>query len=229
MRARQSKQAPLARADTGRGGPAACPAPRCTTGRRAFRCSCRRATSGLRLSAGRLAAPIRPARRFDLGRAMTRLSLRNFVAVARDRRRDGRLAGDRPRDRAAEHSSAADLARGPAPAAREAFRIACRHPEAFAGVVSLGGPFPLDEAAVRTDRRRAPAARCSTAAPAGRGRGDAAHTDRTLRLFHAAGAMLAMRIYPARRSFAGRARPTSTAGSWMRSAARCRAAGAVAG
>jgi hypothetical protein len=63
------------------------------------------------------------------------------------------------------------------------------------GVVSLGGPFPLEESlfASLADVRRLPMLLCCgrdvvAASPA--------HTDRMLRLFHAAGASLAMRIYP---------------------------------
>ena len=76
-----------------------------------------------------------------------------------------------------------------------AFRIGCRHPDSFAGVVSLGGPFPLDESAfARVEAvRRLPMLYCCRGSSAVSA---AAHTDRTLRLFHAAGAMLAMRIYP---------------------------------
>lgn len=139
------------------------------------------------------------SRRFDLGRAMKRLSLRNFVAVVPDF--DPR-AGDEPLwdaiervcDRASVHPRRIYLV-GQGSGGTEAFRIACRHPEAFAGVVSLGGPFPLDEGlfARLGDVRRLPMLLCchrTTCPDAER------QTDRTLRVFHAAGAMLALRIYP---------------------------------
>lgn len=131
----------------------------------------------------------------DLGRCMAGVSLRNYVAVA--------AAGgvtavwravDRVRDRLSIHPRRIWLV-GRDIAGTEAFRIACRHPESFAGVVSLGGGFPVDESLfARIDGvRRLPMLFCCTAASAA---ADAARTDRTLRLFHAAGATLAMRIYP---------------------------------
>lgn len=129
---------------------------------------------------------------FDLGRVMPRLSLRNFIAVeARGSETAVWRAIDRVRDRLSVHSRRIWLV-GHAAGGSEAFRMACRHPDAFAGVVSLGGPFPLDEAAfARIDAvRRMPMLFCCRQEAI-----DAAHTDRTLRLFHAAGAMLAMRIY----------------------------------
>jgi phospholipase/carboxylesterase len=131
----------------------------------------------------------------DLARVMPRLSLRNFVAV--------RAAGGATAVWQAVDLVAARLSIHPrriwlvgcGSAGTEAFRIACRHPESFAGVVSLGGGFPLDESLFgRVDAvRRLAMLHCCTAAEA---EASAAHTDRTLRLFHAAGAMLAMRIYP---------------------------------
>lgn len=131
----------------------------------------------------------------DLARVMPRLSLRNFVAV---RATGGATAVwqavDRVASRLSVHPRRIWLV-GHAAAGTEAFRIGCRHPESFAGVVSLGGRFPLDEslfARVAAVRRMA-MLHCCTAADAA---ASAAHTDRTLRLFHAAGATLAMRIYP---------------------------------
>jgi len=132
--------------------------------------------------------------RFDLGRVMSRLSLRNFVAVqAMGGGTAVSRAVDRVRERLSIHPRRVWLL-GHGAGGTEAFRIACRDPESFAGVVSLGGPFPLDEGLfARVGAvRRMPMLYCcrnSTAAAS------AAHTDRTLRLFHAAGAMLAMRIY----------------------------------
>lgn len=131
----------------------------------------------------------------DLARVMPRLSLRNFVAV---RAAGGATAVWRAVDRVASrlsiHPRRIWLV-GHAAAGTEAFRIGCRHPESFAGVVSLGGSFPLDESLfARIDGvRRLPMLHCCTSDEAA---ANAAHTDRTLRLFHAAGAMLAMRIYP---------------------------------
>ncbi|MBM4009888.1 MAG: hypothetical protein FJ286_00695 [Planctomycetes bacterium] len=136
-----------------------------------------------------LAAPV------DLARVMPRVSLRNFVAV---RATGGAAAAwqavDRVSGRLSIHPRRVWLV-GAGAAGTEAFRIACRHPESFAGVVSLGGSFPLDESLfARIDAiRRLPMLHCCTAADVAAA---ADRTDRTLRLFHAAGAMLAMRIYP---------------------------------
>jgi phospholipase/carboxylesterase len=143
---------------------------------------------------------------FNLGRVMTRVSLRNFVAVepaamhdlqdADTLERSVWRAIDRVRDRMAIHPDRIFLL-GAGAGGSAAFRMACRHPQAFGGVVSLGGPFPLDEGlfARLQDVRRLPMLLCchGSAHPAA-----ARHTDRTLRLFHAAGAALAMRIYAGR-------------------------------
>lgn len=144
--------------------------------------------------------PNASAGRFDLGRAMSRVSLRNFVAVQPKHSGSTSLteavweAIDGAAARASIHSRRIFLI-GHGSGGSEAFRIACRHPESFAGVISLGGQFPLDESlfAALDAVRRLPMLLCC--------RADAApeavrHTDRTLRLFHAAGAVLAMRIYP---------------------------------
>lgn len=133
-----------------------------------------------------------PGGDFDLARVMPRLSLRNFIAVeARGSETAVWRAIDRVRDRLSVHARRIWLV-GHAAGGSDAFRMACRHPDAFAGVVSLGGAFPLDEAAfARIEAvRRMPMLLCCRQESL-----DAAHTDRTLRLFHAAGARLAMRIY----------------------------------
>jgi pimeloyl-ACP methyl ester carboxylesterase len=134
----------------------------------------------------------------DLGRDMARVSLRNFVAVSAT---GGATAVWQAVDRVTERLSIHPrriwlIGRGSA--GTQAFRIACRHPESFAGVGSLGGAFPLDESLFGRIGivRRLPMLYCCTAADAA---GDASRTDRMLRLFHAAGATLAMRIYPQRR------------------------------
>jgi pimeloyl-ACP methyl ester carboxylesterase len=141
---------------------------------------------------------------FNLGRVMKRVSLRNFVAVqpviAAD---DSPATGleeavwrsiERVRDRIAIHPERIFLV-GQGVGGSNAFRIACRHPREFAGVISLGGPFPLDEGLFGqlADVRRLPMLFCCQRSSV---LDQAAHTDRTLRLFHAAGAALAMRIYP---------------------------------
>jgi len=137
---------------------------------------------------------------FDLGRVMARTSLRNFIAVQPrpatgvDLEEAAWQAIDAVRDRASVHPDRIFLV-GRGHRGTDAFRIACRHPDAFAGVVSLGGDFPLEEAAFARLRqvRRLPMLLCCLADAAVAA---ARRTDRTLRLFHAAGAMLAVRIYP---------------------------------
>lgn len=162
--------------------------------------------------------------RFDLGRAMARTSLRNFVAVQPAGRgtpthrgdRSGGAASSLPgsddrderiwraiemvRDRVSIHPRRVFLV-GHGRGGTRAFRIACRHPREFAGVASCGGPFPLDEGAFAgmRDVRRLPMLLCCRRDAAEM---EAARIDRTLRLFHAAGAVLAVRIYPGRRDLA---------------------------
>lgn len=143
------------------------------------------------------------ADRFSLGRVMKRLSLRNFIVITpgtaadeTDREAAVWRSIDRVCDRLSVHADRIFLI-GDGSGGSDAFRIACRHPQAFAGVVSLGGPFPLSESLFSRlfDVRSLPMLLCC--------HGDSApdavhHTDQTLRLFHAAGASLAMRIYPGR-------------------------------
>ncbi len=153
-----------------------------------------------------LADPRATGRRFDLGRVMTRVSLRNYVAVqplsgqAADVERGVWRAIDRAVREVTIHPERIYLV-GERSAGTEAFRIGCRQPRAFAGVVSLGGGFPLGEAAFAGlgDVRSLPMLLCCSRTPS-RGSGlDEASIDRTLRLFHAAGASLAMRIYAGKR------------------------------
>lgn len=149
-----------------------------------------------------LADPSATAKPFDLGRAMTRVSLRNHVAVqpvtaqGEDMEDAVWRSIERVCDRVAIHRGRIFLV-GQGAGGTTAFRIACRHPREFAGVASLGGPFPLDEGlfAQLAEVRRLPMLLCCQRSSVVSG---AAHTDRMLRLFHAAGAALAMRIYPGR-------------------------------
>ena len=143
---------------------------------------------------------------FELGKVMQRVSLRNFVAVQPviGPEESSAVALDeavwrsieRVRDRIAIHPNRIFLV-GQGEGGSDAFRLACRHPREFAGVISLGGPFPLDEGlfAQLADVRRLPMLLCCQRSSVME---QAACTDRTLRLFHAAGAALAMRIYPGR-------------------------------
>ena len=135
-----------------------------------------------------------PARRFDLGRAMIRLSLRNYVSVQPARGGAAMWrAIDRVQNRLSIHPRRIWLV-GHSAGGTEAFRTACLQPDAFAGAVSLGGPFPLDEPVfARLDEvRRLPLLLCCHAAAV---QADAGRFDRMLRLFHAAGGTLAVRIY----------------------------------
>lgn len=135
-----------------------------------------------------------PAATFDLGRAMTRLSLRNFVAVQPGRGDTSCWrAIDRVVDRLSIHHRRMWLV-GHRSGGTDAFRMACRHPEAFAGAVSLGGRFPLGEPVLgKLDTiRRMPLLLCSKASDVA---AEPATLDRTLRLFHACGGTLAVRIY----------------------------------
>jgi pimeloyl-ACP methyl ester carboxylesterase len=152
---------------------------------------------------------------FDMGRAMARLSLRNYVAVlpraaagpAAENSVDDAVwdAIDQVRERVNLHRDRIYLV-GQGDGGTLAFRLACRHPESFAGVVSLGGGFPLDEplfARLPQVRRLPMLLCCRRDADAETAR----RTDRTLRLFHAAGAMLALRIYPEGRGHGDLSRP----------------------
>ena len=147
--------------------------------------------------------PGRSGARFDLGRTMARLSLRNYIAVRPLQASDDAdvessmwRALDHLRERLTVHPDRIFLV-GRGRGGTEAFRIACRHATTFAGAVSIDGPFPHGERAFArlADVRRLPMLFCCREnAPPGVVR----PTDATLRLFHAAGAMLAMRVYPAR-------------------------------
>lgn len=148
-----------------------------------------------------LSDPRRPS--FDLGRTMARVSLRNHVAVQplaapgdADPEAAVWRAIDRVQDALSIHPGRMFLV-GHGRGGTEAFRMGCRHAGAFAGVVSLGGPFPHGERALArlAEVRRLPMLFCCRKeAPAAVLR----PTEATLRLFHAAGATLAMRIYPGR-------------------------------
>ena len=132
----------------------------------------------------------------DFARTMSRVSLRNFVAVEPGGCGDTAVwrAVESVRGRLSIHAGRVFLV-GRGAAGSEAFRIGCRNPGGVAGVVSLAGRFPLDESLfARLDEvRRLSMLLCcrATDEPA-----EALHVDRTLRLFHAAGSALAVRIYP---------------------------------
>lgn len=146
--------------------------------------------------------PDRRRSSFDLGRTMARVSLRNHVAVQPVLAADDDVeaavwnAIDRVRERVSIHPRRVFLV-GQGRGGTDAFRIACRHATAFGGAVSIGGAFPHGEGLFSRlgDVRRLPMLFCCRRdSPAEVVR----PTDATLRLFHAAGATLAMRIYPGR-------------------------------
>jgi len=136
---------------------------------------------------------------FDLGRTMSRLSLRNYLAV--------RVGGTSPEacwaaieqmtDRYSVHARRIYVV-GAGNGGAAAFRIACREPTAFAGVASIAGRFPLDEGLFGrlADVRSLPMLLCCAAEPAAAAAPTTTDVDRTLRLFHAAGGQLGLRIYP---------------------------------
>jgi pimeloyl-ACP methyl ester carboxylesterase len=138
-------------------------------------------------------------RPFDLGTTMGRLSLRNYVAVempAAPADADQAMwdAVDRASASANIHSQRIFLC-GAGQGGTMALRLACRYAAEVAGAVSLGGPFPLDEGSLSrlADVRRLPMLLCTDREGCER---EATSIDRTLRVFHAAGATLAMRVYP---------------------------------
>lgn len=139
---------------------------------------------------------------FDLGRAMSRLSLRNYVAIetpATTADPDAALweAVDRATSSASIHPDRIFLL-GVGEGGTMALRLACRYAGEVAGGVSLGGPFPLEDGSLArlTDVRRLPMLMCTDRDGCER---EAASIERTLRVFHAAGATLAMRVYPSAR------------------------------
>ncbi len=138
--------------------------------------------------------------RFDLGRTMSRLSLRNYLAVQAGGTTPEACwsAIERMADRYSVHQRRIYLIGG-GDGGAAAFRVACREPAAFAGVASIAGRFPLDEGLFGrlAEVRSLPMLLCCTAEPAGEAAPTTVDIDRTLRLFHAAGGQLGLRIYPA--------------------------------
>ena len=138
--------------------------------------------------------------RFDLGRTMARLSLRNYLAVQTDPA--GGAEGcfesiERMVDRYSVHSRRIYLV-GAGDGGTAAFQIACRQPTAFAGVVSVGGRFPLGEGLLGrlSDIRSLPMLLCCAAGSLAASAPMQYDIDRTLRLFHAAGGLFGLRVYP---------------------------------
>lgn len=136
---------------------------------------------------------------FDLGRTMMRMSLRNYLAVVPDVPSDSEScfqAIDAMVDRYSVHPRRVYLV-GVEAGGVNAFRLACQNPESFAGVVSVNGQFPVNEGLLgRFDCVRSlPMMLCCDERANAANSSMARDIDETLRLFHAAGGLLSLRVY----------------------------------
>ena len=136
---------------------------------------------------------------FDLGRTMMRMSLRNYLAVVPDVPSDSEScfqAIDAMVDRYSVHPRRVYLV-GVEAGGVNAFRLACQNPESFAGVVSINGQFPVNEGLLgRFDCVRSlPMMLCCDERANAANSSMARDIDITLRLFHAAGGLLSLRVY----------------------------------
>ena len=136
---------------------------------------------------------------FDLGRTMMRMSLRNYLAVVPDVPSDSEScfqAIDAMVDRYSVHPRRVYLV-GIESGGIDAFRLACQNPESFAGVVSVNGQFPVNEGLLgRFDCVRSlPMMLCCDERANAANSSMARDIDITLRLFHAAGGLLSLRVY----------------------------------
>ena len=136
---------------------------------------------------------------FDLGRTMMRMSLRNYLAVVPDVPSDSEScfqAIDAMVDRYSVHPRRVYLV-GVEAGGVNAFRLACQNPESFAGVVSVNGQFPVNEGLLgRFDCVRSlPMMLCCDERANAANSSMARDIDTTLRLFHAAGGLLSLRVY----------------------------------
>ncbi len=136
---------------------------------------------------------------FDLGRTMMRMSLRNYLAVVPYVPSDSEScfqAIDAMVDRYSVHPRRVYLV-GVEAGGVNAFRLACQNPESFAGVVSVNGQFPVNEGLLgRFDCVRSlPMMLCCDERANAANSSMARDIDTTLRLFHAAGGLLSLRVY----------------------------------
>ena len=136
---------------------------------------------------------------FDLGRTMMRMSLRNYLAVVPDVPSESEScfqAIDAMVDRYSVHPRRVYLV-GVEAGGVNAFRLACQNPESFAGVVSVNGQFPVNEGLLgRFDCVRSlPMMLCCDERANAANSSMARDIDITLRLFHAAGGLLSLRVY----------------------------------
>ncbi len=136
---------------------------------------------------------------FDLGRTMTRMSLRNYLAVVPAVPFDSEscfAAIDTMIDRYSVHRRRVYLI-GVGAGGENAFRFACQNPESFAGVVSVNGRFPINERLLGQFKciRSLPMMLCCDERLHVADTSMVRDTDATLRLFHAAGGLLSLRVY----------------------------------
>ena len=136
---------------------------------------------------------------FDLGSTMMRMSLRNYLAVVPAVPSDSEScfhAIDAMVDRYSVHPRRVYLV-GVEAGGVNAFRLACQNPESFAGVVSVNGQFPVNEGLLgRFDCVRSlPMMLCCDERANVANSSMARDVDTTLRLFHAAGGLLSLRVY----------------------------------
>jgi len=136
---------------------------------------------------------------FDLGRTMMRMSLRNYLAVLPAVPSDSEScfqAIDAMVDRYSVHHRRVYLI-GVGAGGENAFRLACQNPESFAGVVSVNGKFPVNEGLLGQFEcvRSLPMMLCCDERANAADSLMARDIDKTLRLFHAAGGLLSLRVY----------------------------------
>ena len=141
---------------------------------------------------------------FDLGRTMMRMSLRNYLAVLPAVPSDSEScfqAIDGMMSRYCVHSRGVYII-GVGAGGENAFRYACQNPESFAGVVSINGRFPLRERLLgQFDRIRSlPMMLCCDEKTETGDLPNDCDVNQTLRLFHAAGGLMSMRVYRNKRS-----------------------------
>ena len=136
---------------------------------------------------------------FDLGRTMMRMSLRNYLAVVPAVPSDSEScfqAINEMVDRYSIHPRRVYLV-GVEAGGENAFRFACQNPKSFAGVVSVNGQFPVNEGLLGQFDcvRSLPMMLCCDERTHAADSTMAREIDATLRLFHAAGGLLSLRVY----------------------------------
>jgi len=128
-----------------------------------------------------------------------RMSLRNYLAVVPAVPSDSEScfqAINEMVDRYSIHSRRVYLV-GVGAGGENAFRFACQNPKSFAGVVSVNGQFPVNEGLLGQFDcvRSLPMMLCCDERTHAADSTMAREIDTTLRLFHAAGGLLSLRVY----------------------------------